>query len=72
MRCIGEENKVRVGKSKVMVLKGLKCEVYIDRIHLEAFSEFKYLGCVLDESDTDEAVSGRWRLGGGLQVPLGP
>ena len=31
--------------------------------------EFKYLGCVLDESGTDEV--GRRRVGGGLQVLLG-
>ena len=37
-----------------------------DRIRLEHVSEFKYSGCVLDESDTDEAecsrkvASGRW------------
>ena len=44
--------KVSAGKSKVMVLngeKGLECEVYVDRVRL------KYLGCVLDESGSDEA-----------------
>ena len=44
--------KVNVGKSKVMVLnreEGLECEVYLDGIRLEHVSEFKYLGCVLDE-----------------------
>ena len=48
--------KVNAGKSKVMVLngeEGLECEVYIDGIRLEQGSEFKYLGCVLDESGTD-------------------
>ena len=53
---------VNVGASKVMVLsgeEGLECEVYIDRIHLEHVSEFKYLGCVLDESGTDEAKCSR-------------
>ena len=28
----------------------LKCEVDVDAIRLEHVSEFKYLGCVLDES----------------------
>ena len=36
------------------------------------FRAFKYLGCVLDESGTDVAECiGRWRVGGGLQVPSG-
>ena len=42
----------------VMVLGGeeeLEYEVCIYRIHLEHVSEFKYLGCVLDESGKDEA-----------------
>ena len=55
--------KVNAGKSKVMVLNGeerLECEVHIDRIRLEYVSEFKYLGCVLDESGTDgQIVVGR-------------
>ena len=60
--------KFNAGKSKVMVLnreEGLECEVHEDGIRLEHVSEFKYLGCVLDESDTDGAefnrkvVSGR-------------
>ena len=47
-----EVNKRRgmKGKSKGMVLngkEGLKCEVYVDGIHLGQVSEFKYLGCVL-------------------------
>ena len=40
--------KVIVGKSKMMMLsgeEGLECEVCVDGM---------YLGCVLDESDTDE------------------
>ena len=39
-----------------MVLNGeeeLECEVYVDGIHLDHVSEFKYLGCVLDESGTN-------------------
>ena len=35
--------------------EGLECEVYVDGILLEYVSEFKCLGCVLDESGTDEA-----------------
>ena len=48
--------KVNAGKSKVRVLKeeeGLECEVHLDGICLEPVSEFKYLGCVLDESGTE-------------------
>ena len=45
---------------------GLKCEVTVDGIRLEHVLEFKYLGCVLDESGTDEAEGSRnWRVGGG-------
>ena len=54
--------KVNAGKSKVMVLggeEGLECEVCVDGMRLEHVSEFKYLRCVLDESGTDEAASGR-------------
>ena len=50
--------KVNAGKSKVIVLggdEGLECDVCADGIHLEHVSEFKYLGCVLDVSGTDEA-----------------
>ena len=51
--------KGNAGKSYLMVLggeKGLECEVCVDRIRLEHVSEFKYLGCVLDESGTYEEV----------------
>ena len=44
--------KVNAGKSKVMVLNGeeeLECEVHVGGIRIEHISEFKYLGCVLDE-----------------------
>ena len=50
--------------------EGLECEVHVDGIHLEDVSEFKYLGCVLDDSGTDEAecsrkvASGRRGAGG--------
>ena len=49
---------VKERKGKVMLLggeEGLECEVCIDRIRLEHVSEFKCLGCVLDESGTDGA-----------------
>ena len=54
--------KVNAGKSKVMVLngeKGLECKVHVDGIRLEGVSEFKYLGCVLDELVTDGAECSR-------------
>ena len=40
-------------------VEGLECEVCVDGIRLEHISEFKYLGCVLDESGTDEAECSR-------------
>ena len=43
--------------------EGLECEVHIDGIHLEHISEFKYLGCVLNESGTDGAEGGKWQEG---------
>ena len=51
---------------------GVQCEVYVDGICLEHFSEFKYLGYVLDESGIDEeecrrkVVSGR-RVAGDIR-----
>ena len=54
--------KVNAGKNKVMVLggeEGLECEVCIDGICLEHVLEFKYLGCVLDESGIDETECSR-------------
>ena len=54
--------KFNACKSKMMVLngeEGLECEVHVDGIHLEHFLEFKYLGCVLDESGTDVAECSR-------------
>ena len=44
--------KVNAGNSKVMVMngeEGLECGVHIDGIRLAHVSEFKCLGCVLDE-----------------------
>ena len=52
--------EVNAFKKKVMVLNGedgLECDVSVDGIRLDRVSEFKYLGCVLDESGTDEVVS---------------
>ena len=37
------------------VEEGLERGVCLDGIRLEHISEFKYLGCVLDKSGTDEA-----------------
>ena len=54
--------KVNAGKRKVIVLgreEGLEYEVCVDGIRLGHVSEFKYLGCVLDESGTDEAECSR-------------
>ena len=54
--------KVSAGKSKIMVLggeEGSECEVCVNRIRLEHVFEFKYLGCVLDESGTDKAEYSR-------------
>ena len=54
--------KVHSGKSNVMVMngeKGLECEVHGDGILLEHVLEFKYLRCVLDESDTDGSECSR-------------
>ena len=31
--------------------EGLECEVHVDGIHLEHVSEFKFLGCILDEAE---------------------
>ena len=50
--------KVNAGKSKRMVMngeEGLECEVHVDGVLLEHVSEFKFLGCVLDEAGTDGA-----------------
>ena len=54
--------KVNTGKSEVMILngeEGLECEVHVDEICLEHTSEFKYLGCVLDEPGADRAECNR-------------
>ena len=54
--------KVNAGKSKMMLLggeEGIESEVCVDGMPLEHVSEFKYLGCVLDEPGTDEAECSR-------------
>ena len=54
--------KVNTGKSKVITMneeEGLEYEAHVDGVHLEHVSEFKYLGCVLGEADTDGAECSR-------------
>ena len=47
----------------------MECEIHVDEMQLGHVSEFKYLGCVLNESGTDEAEcrrkAGSWRRVGG-------
>ena len=62
--------KFNAGNIKMILLKGeegLDCEIHVDGIHLEHISEFKYLGCVLDESGTDGAECSR-KLANGRRV----
>ena len=64
--------KVSADKSKVMVLNVEECEVCVDGMQLEDVSDFKYLGCISDESGTDgpeysrKVASGR-RIGGEIR-----
>ena len=54
--------KVNTSESNVMVMNGeerVEYEVHVDGIRLENVSEFKYLGCVLDESGTDGSECSR-------------
>ena len=67
--------KVNAFKSKVMVLneeEGLECEVQrwdLFRVHLG----IQIFGMCLDESGTiGQNVVGRWQVGGGWQMSLGP
>ena len=46
--------------------EGLECEVILDWIYLEHVSEFKCLGCVLDESGTDWAECSGRRVAGAI------
>ena len=34
---------------------GLECEIRVNGMQLKHMSEFKYLGCILEESGTDQA-----------------
>ena len=73
--CIRRRLKFNAGKSKVMIMnreEGLECEVHVDGVHLEHVSEFKYLGCVLDEAGTDGAecirkVANERRMAGAIR-----
>ena len=65
-----EDPKVNTDKSKGLMLSekgGLECKVLVGGIRLEHVSKFKYLGCVLDESDRD-GDERRRKIGGGRKV----
>ena len=49
----------KVCRRRVLKVDASKRKVHIDGIRLEDVSEFKYLGCVLDESGTDGAECSR-------------
>ena len=49
--------------------EGLECEVHGDGIRLEHVTEFKYLGCVFDESDTDGTEYNR-KVASGRRVAI--
>ena len=55
--------KINEGKSKMMVLNGEEGR--------ERVSEFKYLFWT-NQVQMEQNAVGRWRAGGGMQVPLGP
>ena len=41
----------------------LECEVHVDGVNLEHVSEFKYLGCVLDELGKIKQIAvRRWQV----------
>ena len=66
----GRGLKINACKSKVMVLdgeEGLECDVCVDRIRFLNVSEFKYMGCVLDESGTGEVDCSR-KVESGMRV----
>ena len=50
--CRRRDLKVKADKKE----GGLGCEICVDGARLEQVSEFKYLGCILDESGTEYAV----------------
>ena len=45
--------------------EGLQCDVCVDGMRLEHWSEFKYLGCVLNESGTDGE---HWKVASGSRA----
>ena len=47
--------------------EGLECEVHVDGTRLEHVSEFKHLGCILDEAGTDGAECSR-KMASGRRV----
>ena len=60
--------KVNACKSRMMATneeEGLKYEVSVNEVQLEHLLEFKYLGCILDESGR---VSGRKVAGAGRSL----
>ena len=73
--CRRRSVKVNAGKSKVIVLDGeeeLECEVCVDGKRLEHVSEFKFFGCIFDESGIDEVECNRkvesgMRVGGAIR-----
>ena len=74
--CIRRGLKDNVSKSKVMVMnryEELEFEIHVDVVHLEHVSEFKYLGCALNEPGTDGVECSR-KVANGRRVvmPLGP
>ena len=53
----------------------MEYEVCVEEMRLEHVSEFKYLGCVLDESGTDEEqcsrkVASGGRVAGGISLSV--
>ena len=45
--------------------EGMECKVLVNGTQLEHLSEFKYLNCVLNESDTDGT-----RMAFGRKIPV--
>ena len=58
--------KVSTCKSKVTVMNGeeeLEYEFRVDRMRVELVSEFKNLGCILNQVQMRQTDVGRWRVG---------
>ena len=71
--CRRRRIKFNAGKIGEMVLngeEGLECEVHVDGIRLGHVSEFKYMGCVLNESGTYGAECS-WKAASGKRVAGG-